>query len=56
MIAFLDLENILTLAFPGFSFILHLVHQFVSLSRSFCKFFAVKSMLLLTTHVHILSY
>ena len=34
--------------FSGFGIILHLVHHLASLSRSFCKCFAAKSIFLLT--------
>ena len=37
----------MTLVFSEFSFILHVAHQLASLSRSFCKYFAAKSMLFL---------
>ena len=44
------LENIMTLVFSGFSFILHLAHHLASLSRSLCRYSAVKLILLLTAH------
>ena len=40
----------MTFVFSGFSFILHLAHQLASLSRSSCRYSAVKSILLLTAH------
>ena len=48
--AFLDLENILTLLLSGCGFILHLAHHLASLSRSFSKYSADKSVLSLTVH------
>ena len=50
LIAFVDLENIVTLVFSGFSFILHLAHHLARLSRSFYKYFAATSILLFTAH------
>ena len=50
LIAVGDLENIMTLVFSGFSFILHLAHHLASLSRSLCRYSAAKSIFLLTTH------
>ena len=40
----------MTFVFSGFSFILHLVHPFASLSRSLCKHSTAKSIFLLTAH------
>ena len=45
-----DLENIMTLVFSGFSFILHLVQHLASLSRSLCRYSTAKSIFLLTAH------
>ena len=50
LIAIWDLENIMTFVFSGFRFILHLAHHFASLSRSLCRYSAVKSIFLLTAH------
>ena len=38
----MDLENIITLVFSGFSLILHLAHHIVKFRRSCCKGFAAK--------------
>ena len=45
LIAVGDLENIMTLVFSGFSFILHLAHHLASFSRSFCRYSAAKLIL-----------
>ena len=41
-LARLDLENMITLVFSGFSLILHLAHHIASFRRSCCKSFAAK--------------
>ena len=40
----------MTFVFSGFSFILLLAHHFASLSRSFYKYSAAKSIFVLTAH------
>ena len=50
LIAVWDLENIMTLGFSGFNFILHLAHHHASLSRSLCRYSVAKSIFLLTAH------
>ena len=50
LIAVWDLENIITLVFSGFNFILDLAHHLASLSRSLCRYSAAKSIFLLTAH------
>ena len=50
LIAVWDLENIMTLVFSGYSFILHLAHHLASMSRSLCRYSAAKSIFLLTAH------
>ena len=50
LIAVGELENIMTSVFSGFNFIFDLAHHFVSLSRSLCRYSAVKLIFLLTAH------
>ena len=38
----MDLENIITLVFSGFSLILHLAHHIAKFRKSCCKNFAAK--------------
>ena len=40
----------MTFVFSEFSFILHLAHHLASLSRSFCRYSAAKSIFLLMAH------
>ena len=40
----------MTFVFFGFSFIRHLAHHLASLSSSFCRYSAAKSIFLLTSH------
>ena len=46
----MDLENIITLAFSGFSLILHLAYHIAKLRRSCCKSFAAKRTFRLKAH------
>ena len=46
----MDLENIVTLVFSGFSLILHFAHHIAKFRRSCCKYFAAKRMFKLKPH------
>ena len=45
-----DLENMMTLVFSGFSFILHLAHHFANFRKSLRKSFAANCTFLLAAH------
>ena len=49
-LASMDLENVITLVFSGFSLILHLAHQTAKFRRSCCKTFAAKRTFKLKAH------
>ena len=49
-LASLDLENMITLFFSGFSLILHLAHHLAKFRRSCCKNFSAKRMFKLKAH------
>ena len=45
-----NLENMMTLVFSGFSFILHLAHHFANFRKSLRKSFAANCTFLLAVH------
>ena len=49
-VSFRVLENMINLAFSGFSFIFHLAHHSANASRSFCNLSADRDALLLPVH------